>query len=362
MRTASLAPRRGLVASLRSRLFDGPWSSLATLVILALLLFLGQRLIGWAVVDAVWVADTVRCEAARGACWSVIAEKHRAILFGRYPYDAQWRPLLATLVLLVAIALTLLAAGRRPSATGARRWRLVGAAWLATLVLFPLLMGGGLAGLAPVPTELWGGLPLTLMLAVGGIATAFPLAIALALGRSGPLPAMRAVCSVYVELIRSVPLVPALFLASFLVPLLLPADWQVDVLFRVQVAITLFAAAYLAEAIRGALLAISDGQRQAAAALGLGWWQTQRHILLPQALRNATPSIANSFINLFKDTSLVVVVSLYELTGALEIALAGDAEWRSYQLEGYVFIGAIYWTGCFALSRASRRLERPQAG
>lgn len=338
---------------LRSRFFDGPWSALATVLILAALLYLGQRLVGWAVIDAVWVADAARCEAASGACWGVIAEKHRAILFGRYPFDAQWRPLLATAILLGAIVLTLLAAG-----SGRGRWRLAGLAWLAAVPAFPLLMGGGIAGLAPVPTELWGGLPLTLLLAVGGVSTAFPLAILLALGRSGPLPAMRAVCSVYVELIRSVPLVPALFLASFLVPLLLPADWQVDVLFRVQVAITLFAAAYLAEAIRGALLAIPDVQRQAAAALGLGWWQTQRHILLPQALRHATPSIANSFINLVKDTSLVVVVSLYELTGALEIALAGDAEWRSFQLEGYVFIGALYWVACFALSRASRRLER----
>ncbi|ANQ84497.1 putative amino acid permease [Azoarcus olearius] len=354
-------PALSALAGLRGRCFDSPWSALATVLILAALLWLGQRVVGWAVIDAVWVADAARCEAAAGACWGVVAEKHRAILFGRYPFDAQWRPLLATAILLVAIVATLRAAGSRPRPDGNRRWRRVALAWVVAIALFPLLMGGGVAGLAPVPTELWGGLPLTLMLAVGGIATAFPLAIVLALGRSGPLPAMRAVSSVYVELIRSVPLVPALFLASFLVPLLLPADWQVDVLFRVQVAITLFAAAYLAEAIRGALLALPDGQRQAAAALGLGWWQTQRHILLPQALRNATPSIANSFINLFKDTSLVVVVSLYELTGALEIALAGDAEWRSYQLEGYVFIGAIYWTGCFALSRASRRLEQRDA-
>lgn len=351
-----------LPGRLRQSLFDGPAATLATVLIALAAAWLAPALLRWALIDAVWTADADACRAAAGACWGMIGEKYRAILFGRYPYDAQWRPLLATAVLLAALLATL----RLPARTGqAGHRRRTGpallAGWAIAAALFGVLMGGGVAGLEAVPTELWGGLPLTLLLALGGIASAFPLAVLLALGRTAPLPAIQAPCAAYIELIRSVPLVPALFLASFLVPLLLPTEREVDVLLRVQVAITAFAAAYLAEAIRGALLAVPAGQRQAAAALGLGWWQTQRHVLLPQALRAAAPSIANSFINLFKDTSLVVVVGLYELTGALDLALAGDPQWRPYQLEGYVFIGALYWVGCFALSRASRRLEGPHA-
>ncbi|NMG67630.1 ABC transporter permease subunit [Azoarcus indigens] len=347
----------GLLPWLRSRLFDGPASSLATVLILLAAAWLLPGALRWAVSGAVWSADAEACRQAAGACWGMVAEKYRPILFGRYPYEAQWRPLCATALLLAAIVFSLLAPALTRRKPGLRLWPWLGAAWVLAPAGFLLLMGGGAFGLAAVPTELWGGLPLTLLLATAGIATAFPLALLVALGRSGPLPAVRALCAVYVETVRSIPLVPALFLASFLIPLLVPPRLSADVLLRVQVAITLFAAAYLAEAIRGALASVPDGQRQAAAALGLGWWGTQRHILLPQALRAAAPSIANSFVNLFKDTSLVVVVGLYELTGSLELALSGDPQWRSYHLEGYLFIGAIYWLGCYALSRASRRLE-----
>ena len=172
------------------------------------------------------------------------------------------------------------------------------------------------------------------------------------------LPGVKSLCVVYIELVRGVPLISVLFMASFMFPLFMPQGTQVDVLLRVFVGITLFAAAYLAEVVRGGLQAIPKGQVEAAASLGLSYWQTQRKIVLPQALKLVVPSIMNSFISTYKDTSLVTIVSLYELTGSLTLALGGDAAWRQFYLEGYLFVGAIYWLGCFAMSRYSQWIER----
>jgi general L-amino acid transport system permease protein len=230
--------------------------------------------------------------------------------------------------------------------------------WLIVLAICYVLMRGGVLGLTPVETSRWGGFPLTLALSVVSLAVAFPLAILVALGRTSKLPAIRAVCVLYVELIRGVPLISVLFMASFMFPLFMPQGVTINVLVRVLVGITLFAAAYLAEVVRGGLQAIPNGQLEAAASLGLSYWQTQRKIVLPQALRLVVPSIMNSFISTFKDTSLVTIVSLYELTGSVTLALAGDSNWRSFFVEAYLFIAAIYWIFCFAMSRYSQWVEQ----
>jgi general L-amino acid transport system permease protein len=219
-------------------------------------------------------------------------------------------------------------------------------------------MRGGGFGLSLVETDRWGGLPLTILLAALSIVAAFPLAVAVALGRHSSLPVLRAGCTIYVELVRGVPLISVLFMASFMFPLLLPEGISVNVLVRVLAGITLFAAAYLAEVIRGGLQAVPRGQFEAAQALGLSWWQAQRGIVLPQALTIVVPALVSNFIAIFKDTSLVTIVSLYELTGALGLALNSDADWRPYKIEGYLFIAAIYFGFCFAMSRYSMRVER----
>jgi general L-amino acid transport system permease protein len=224
------------------------------------------------------------------------------------------------------------------------------------LALFFWLMLGGF-GLSRVETDRWGGLPLTILLSTLSIAMAFPLALLVALGRRSELPAIRTVCTLYVELIRGVPLISVLFMASFMFPLFMPQGTKIDVLIRVLAGITLFAAAYLAEVIRGGLQAIPKGQVEAAASLGLSYWQTQRKVVLPQALAMVVPGIMNNFIAIFKDTSLVTIVSLYELTGALGLALNSDADWRPYKIEGYVFIALIYFAFCFAMSRYSLWVE-----
>jgi len=339
---------------LRHNLFSDPVSTATTLLLVAAALWWLPGLIDWMLLQAVFRPDAGACHAANhaGACWGVVAEKYRIILFGRYPYEEQWRPLLASALLLLVIV-----------ASGGRlvRGRRLLVAWALALPAFFVLMGGGRFGLGHVGNDHWGGFPLTLLLATLGMLLAFPLAILVALGRLSRLPLVRALCTAYVELVRGVPLISVLFLASFLFPIILPQGLSIDVLLRVQAGIVLFAAAYLSETVRGGLLAIPAGQHDAAAALGLDRRQAMRWVILPQALRAVIPSMMNSAVSVFKDTSLVTVVSLYELTGSLSLALAGDPEWRSYQLEGYVFIGAIYWLGCHAMSRFSRGLERGQA-
>jgi general L-amino acid transport system permease protein len=341
---------QGAVQWLRANPFDGWRNTAATVMVLSLLAWCLPPLLNWAVRDAVFVSDSAACRAAvgQGACWGVVAEKYRLILFGRYPYAEQWRPLIASAMLVMLLAASCY---RRFW----RRWLL--GTWVVVLAACFTLMSGGVPGLAPVETARWGGLPLTLLLSSVSLALAFPLAIAVALGRQSKMPAIKTICVTYVELIRGVPLISVLFMASFLFPLFMPQGTTIDVLLRVLVGMTLFGAAYLAEAVRGGLQALPRGQVEASKSLGLSSWQTTRKIVLPQALRLVVPAIMNSFIGGFKDTSLVTIVSLYELTGALQLAL-GDAQWRKFFLEGQLFVAAIYFVFCFAMSRYSRWIER----
>jgi general L-amino acid transport system permease protein len=340
----------GVLPWLRRNLFSDWRNTLGTIVVLALLVTFVPPLFEWAVWNAVARPDNEACRAIghAGACWGVIAEKYRLILFGRYPYEQQWRPLVAT-SLMIALLVGSCYRGFWS------RWLIL--AWAVVLAAFFVLMSGGVLGLAHVDTARWGGFPLTIMLSTIGLATAFPLSIAVALGRRSRLPGIRTLCVLYVELIRGVPLISVLFMASFMFPLFMPAGMTIDVLLRVQVGITLFSAAYLAEVVRGGLQALPRGQVEAAASLGLTYWQTTRMIVLPQSLRLVVPAIMNTFIGAFKDTSLVTIVSLYDLTGALQLAL-GDADWRKFFLEGQLFVAAVYFVCCFAMSRYSQWIER----
>ncbi len=352
-----IAPRpapvrtEGLVPWIRSNLFGNVPSSVVTLLLLGAAAWWLPALIDWAIVKAVWAANADACQNARGvgACWGVITEKHRLIIFGRYPFEQQWRPEVATLALVALLVVSCMRAFWKP-------W--LALLWVAVLALFFTLMGGGVAGLEPVPTDRWGGLPLTIMLASLSIVFAFPLAVAVALGRRSKMPAIKTLCVVYVELIRGVPLISVLFMASFMFPLFMPPGTSIDVLLRVLVGITLFAAAYMAEIVRGGLQAIPKGQQEAADALGLSYWQAQRKIILPQALALVVPGIMNNFIAIFKDTSLVTIVSLYELTGAMGLALNSDSDWRPFKIEAYLFIALVYFIFCFSMSRYSLWIEK----
>jgi general L-amino acid transport system permease protein len=342
---------QGLVPWMRANLF-GDWKSVVTtaLVALAALAWL-PGVANWALFHAVFQPNLQDCQAARGtgACWGVIVEKYRYIILGRYPYHEQWRPVVATLLLMGLLGVSCTRRFWKP-------WLVP--LWAAVMAGYFVLMLGGVLGFTHVTTDLWGGLPLTIMLATLGIVLAFPIAVLVALGRRSNLPAIRSMCIVYVELVRGVPLISVLFMASFLFPLFMPMGQSPDVLLRVLVGITLFAAAYLAETVRGGLQAVPKGQVEAAATLGLTYWQTQRKIVLPQALALVVPAVMNNFIAIFKDTSLVTIVSLYELTGSLGLALNGDVDWRPYKLEGYFFIAMIYFAFCFTMSRYSLWIEK----
>lgn len=337
---------------LRANLFSSWPSALATVAIALLAWKLVPPFVDWALLDAVWqVRDSRECRQAAGACWAFVAEKHRFILFGTYPYEQHWRPAIATLLL---VALWGASALRR-----LWRWWLA-LVWLAGLAAIGALMWGGFAGLPYVENERWGGLILTLLLATFGVAFAFPLAILLALGRRSRLPAVRWVCIAYIELIRGVPLISLLFMASVMLPLFFPEGVSVDKLLRAQIALVMFAAAYLAEVVRGGLQAIPYHQYESAEALGLGYWNRTLFVILPQALRIAIPPLVNTFIGLFKDTSLVVIIGLFDLLTSLKVSLQEPA-WTGFGVEAYLFASAVYFAFCWAMSRYSQRLERDLA-
>jgi general L-amino acid transport system permease protein len=339
-------PRRGL--------FSGWSNAVATVVILYLGLNTVPPLIEWALVNAVWLpenAGSCRRAIGQGACWAFAADKYRFILFGTYPAEAQWRPALVILVLLGLYGAT---------AARAARWSRLGGLWAAGLSLVALLMWGGVLGLDYVETERWGGLTLTLLLATFGIAMAFPLSILLALARRSDMPLVRWVTVAYIELIRGVPLISVLFMASVMLPLFLPPGVSIDKLLRAQLAMILFAAAYLAEVVRGGLQAVPREQEEAAEALGLTYWQRTGYVILPQALRIAIPPLVNTFIGFIKDTSLVVIIGLFDFLTTIKVSLS-EPKWAGFGIEAYLFAALGYLLFCYPLSRYSQRIERRSA-
>jgi len=323
---------------------------IGNLLLLILICYLGWKFLDWALVKAVWQPDPQACRVASGACWGFIVEKHRLIAFGTYPYEEHWRPALSSALL---IALWILTAA-------VPRWWLI-PAWIFGLFLIGVLMWGGVLGLPYVENERWGGLILTLLLTTFGLAFAFPLSILLALGRRSQLPLVRALCVAYIELIRGVPLISVLFMASVMLPLFLPAGVSVDKMLRAQVALILFAAAYLAEVVRGGLQAIPRHQYDTADALGLNYFQKTFLIVLPQALRIAVPPLVNTCIGFFKDTSLVLIIGLFDLLSTIKVSL-NDPAWTGFGVEAYLFAALVYFVFCFAMSRYSRSLESPGLG
>ena len=339
----------GPIGWMRANLFNTWYNAILTVLIAWAILTIVPPLLRWAVFNASgFDATSQQCRQATGACWAFVSEKLRFMLFGTFPYAEQWRPLLATLVIVATLA----------AAANRRFWKPWFIAVVAgALALFGLLMWGGVFGLTYVENSLWGGLPLTLILSVIGLSVAFPFSILLALGRRSNMPAIKAVCVAYIELIRGVPLISLLFMASVMLPLFLPTGVNIDKLLRALVAFILFEAAYMAEAIRGGLQAMPKGQYEAADALGLSYWQAMRKIILPQALAISIPPLVNTFIATFKDTSLVIIIGLYDLLGTAKAALS-DPAWRGFYREAYLFIGVIYWVFCYSMSRYSRWLEQ----
>ncbi|HTE35241.1 MAG TPA: amino acid ABC transporter permease [Reyranella sp.] len=397
----------GALGWIRRNLFSSWANGITTVVLIAATLSFLSSFLDWAVVRATWTAASgAECRGG-GACWAIIHEKYRYIFFGSFPYEQQWRPLFACLAM---IAMLLISSDRRTW-----NWRLP-VIWLVgsfiTFLLmfgqlhFPLVLflvialaagGIGLAirgrvaqggelntyrvaaavglvgivlrltGLLPpfgitvapfsyVETSSWGGLPVTLILATYGLAFAFPLGILLALGRRSNLPLIKGLCVGFIELIRGVPLISLLIMASVMLPLFLPSGTNIDKFLRAQVAVILFAGAYIAEIVRGGLQSLPKGQFEAADAMALNYVQKTALIILPQALRVVIPPLINTFIGFFKDTSLVLIIGIFDFLNTANSALV-DPAWAGFPAEIYLFAALVYFIFCFSMSRYSKYLE-----
>ena len=350
-KTQTLKPPKASIGALgwiKANLFNGWFNSLLTLAILYLLWVALPPFVRWVFIDSHWFSGGAACREGGGACWSVVFKNLRFIIFGFFPYNAQWRPLLAMLILFCLLGFS----------RNRRFWRReLGYAWLAGLLIMGLLMRGGLLGLAPVESTQWGGLPLTLILSVFSLTLAYPLGVILALGRQSRLLVIKWVSVIYIELVRGVPLISLLFMGSIIFPLFLPEGVTINTILRALVAMILFTAAYIAEVVRGGLQGMSKGQYEAADSLGLNYYLTMRLVILPQALKIIIPPTVSILISAFKDTSLVVIISLYDLLKSSQTVLS-NPEWMGFSREIYLFVAVLYFLGCFSMSNFSRKLER----
>ncbi len=417
----------GVVGWARANLFSSPINSLATIVAAVFIVWCLIPVIRFTLIDAVWTGDDrAACAQATGACWAYVKAYLPQFVYGRYPIAERWRVDIVFLLLAVAMvpmliprvpfkrlnalflltvypltAFVLLTGGHiqltgrlLPAsivAPGPLRFAIEFAAlafilllavgFAARLVGRPVAGSGGAVGiglaalavvllvagtdfgLEPVETANWGGLLVTLVVAVSGMVASLPLAVLLALGRRSTMPVVRTASVAFIELCRGVPLITVLFMASVMLPLFLPDGVTFDKLLRALIGVALFEAAYLAEVIRGGLQAIPRGQYEGAMALGLSFWQRMRLIIMPQALRLVIPGIVGSFISLFKDTTLVAIIGLFDLLGQIQ-ASANDAKWASpvTGITGYIFAAMVFWAFCFSMSRyagfTERRLDR----
>jgi general L-amino acid transport system permease protein len=342
----------------RARLFDGVFNTALTLVTTVVIAMLVWPALKFLFIDAVWTGSSrVDCLSESvgrevGACWPFIRAKFAQFMYGFYPESEQWRVNL-TYVLGVILLVPLLIPRVPHKALNA----------IAFFGVFPvvgfILLVGGMFGLPHVETRLWGGLLVTLVISFTGIVCSLPLGILLALGRRSELPLVRTLCIVFIEFWRGVPLITVLFFATYMLPFFLPSDWKIDALLRVLIGVVLFAAAYMAEVVRGGLQAIPRGQYEGAMALGLGYWRMMGFVVLPQALRVVIPGIVNSFISLFKDTTLVLIVAIFDLLGQLRAAFA-DPTWATpvTLFTGFAFAGMIYFLVSFGMSRYAMFMER----
>ncbi len=343
----------GAIAWIRSNLFDGLFNSILTILSIYIVYLIVPAVIDWTITGATWTGGADACRAdPNGACWPFIAQRWEQFLYGFYEKSERWRVDIILAILFVGIALLVF------EKTPKRNW--IGFFMLVVYPVFAFFMlyGGDLIGLPVVQTDQWGGFMLTLVIALAGIVASLPLGILLALGRRSEMPVIRNICIVFIEFWRGVPLITVLFMASVMFPLFLPDGVTVNQLLRAMVGVALFSSAYMAEVVRGGLQAIPKGQYEGASSLGLGFWQSMRLVVMPQALKIVIPGIVNTFIGLFKDTTLVLIIGLLDLLGMIQSAIA-DPTWsiRSVPSTGYAFVAIVFWCFCYSMARYSRYLE-----
>ena len=340
----------GTIGWVRENLFASPLNAVLTITSLYFLYLVVPPFVQWAFVDAVWFGNSNKdCAGYEGACWAVVTARFGQFVYGFYPESERWRPNLV-LILFVINLLPVL-------------WdRVPGRTFSAVFLVsgFPLValffIHGGI-GLEVVPTPKWGGFMLNLIMAAVAIIYSLPLGILLALGRRSEFPIISRFCVLFIEFWRGVPLITVLVMASFMLPFFMPDGFNFNELLRALIGLTLFSSAYMAEVVRGGLQAMPRGQTEAARAMGLTYWQSIRLIILPQALKITIPAIVNTFIGLFKDTSLVIVIGLFDLLQVAKSSVT-DTNWLGLEHETYIFVAIVFFVSCFAMSRYSLYLER----
>ncbi|CAK7256095.1 MULTISPECIES: amino acid ABC transporter permease [unclassified Shinella] len=352
-----------VIAWLHRNLFASVTDSAMTIVAILAIVWYLPAAINWLFVSAVWTgADRTACLTTdqggqlpagwSGACWAYVNDRFVQFMFGSYPRGELWRPLLVVVMFVGLLIPFLMPKAPRKGLNA-----------LLLLIVFPIvsffLLLGGTFGLRHVETSLWGGLMVTLIISFVGIVVSLPAGILLALGRRSQMPIMKTACIVFIELIRGVPLITVLFMASVLLPLFLEPGNNIDKFLRALIGVSIFASAYMAEVIRGGLQAIPKGQYEAADALGLNYFHKMTFVVLPQAIKLVIPGIVNTFIGMFKDTSLVTIISMYDLLGIVKASF-GDSGWITpvTPLTGLIFAGFVFWIFCFGMSRYSAFVER----
>lgn len=330
--------------------FGTPGNAAITILCTVALVAVAKVAFGWLVLNATFQGSPAECQQASGACWPFLTSKLRYMVFGFYPFDEQWRPLASLTLFLGAAFVSMMP----------RLWgRPLLLAWVfGVLPVLYVLMAGGVPGLSYVPTTQWGGLPLSFMLSFVGLACALPLGILLALSRASELPAIRVLAIGFIEIVRGVPLISILFMATVMLPLFMPDGVTIGKLLRAQVAIIIFAAAYIAEIVRGGLQDVPKGQFEAGSALGLHYWLVMRKVVLPQAIKKVIPPLVGLFIGFFQDTTLVTIIGLVDFFDTVRSAMR-DPDWQGAAvLEGYLFAAAVYFTFSALMGAYSRFLER----
>lgn len=349
-KTARPAPSnlKGPIRWVLQNLLATPFDVAMTFLVLALLFWVIPPFINWSIIDANFIGTTRADCTGTGACWVFISEKLSMFLYGFYPHDEIYRVNIAYALIFVFIFIF---------KYFGKSTTLKGLIFLAYPIIAFLLIHGGYFGLEAIETDKWGGLMLTLIVASTGIIISLPLGIVIAFGRRSPLPIINKLSVLYVEFIRGVPLITLLFMGSVILPMFFTEGINFDKLLRALIVITLFQAAYVAEVIRGGLQAIPKGQYEAADSLGLTYWQKMLMVILPQALKVSIPNLVGASIALFKDTSLLMIIGLFDLLAMVHLT-TDDSNWLGFDVEGYVFITFIYWVFCFAMSKYSKTLEK----
>jgi len=338
---------RGVIRWIKINLLSSTSNILLSIISLYLIYSILPPLLNWVFFDATWTGSQEEI-TKNGARWIFIIEKFNQFIYGFYPTEAYWRANTAFLLFFVFIGISKL---NIKYIFGIRILLL----FSYPVIAFTLIYGG--FGLDAIPTNKWGGLLATLSIALGAIALSFPLGLLLALGRTSDMPIIRFISIIYIEAIRGIPLITVLFMASLMFPLFLPEGMEFDKLLRALIGLTLFQASYIAEIIRGGLNGVNKGQYEAASSIGFGYWGSMILIILPQALKISIPNIVGASIALFKDTSLLLIIGIFDILSMVSLTTS-DANWMGFAIEGYVFVAIIYWIFCFSMSLYSQKLEK----